>query len=209
MKAVRNGRYIDTVNGGLRKIPAWCVYLAGATPFVWLIFLTFSGGLGVDPVKVLEHRLGEIGLQFLIAGLAITPLRNLTGVNLIRRRRQIGLLGFFYILTHLLVWLLLDIQLLWGQIWADILKRPYITIGMLGFVLMLPLAATSNNGSLRRLGAAAWRKLHKLTYAVVLLGAIHFVMVVKGWQAEPFIYLGIILALLLLRIRAPGRRVSA
>ncbi len=191
----------NMLNTALRKVPGWLVYTLGALPFAWLVVQLFTGGLGVDPVKALEHRLGEIGLQFLIAGLAVTPLRRLTGVNLLKHRRAIGLLGFFYVFAHLLVWLVLDIQLLWGQIWADILKRPYITIGMLAFVLMVPLAITSNNASLRRIGAAAWRRLHRLTYAVVLLGAVHFVMVVKGWQVEPFIYLGIIVALLLLRIR--------
>ena len=192
---------VAMINNAARRIPAWLVYLTGAIPFVWLIIQLFTGGLGVDPVKVLEHRMGEVGLQFLIAGLAITPLRRFSGINLVKFRRQIGLLGFFYILAHLLVWLVLDIQLLWGQIWTDILKRPYITIGMLGFLLMLPLAITSNNRSLRKLGAATWRKLHQLTYIVVLLGCVHFVLVVKGWQIEPFIYLGLTITLLAFRMR--------
>lgn len=197
------------INTATRGVPVWLIYAIGALPALWLTIQLFAGGLGVDPVKVLEHRSGEIGLQFLVAGLAITPLRRFMGVNLIRFRRQIGLMGFFYILAHLSIWLLLDIQLLWDQVWADILKRPYITIGMLAFALMLPLAVTSNNLSIRKLGAATWRNLHKLTYAVVPLGAIHFVMVVKGWQIEPFIYLGLALALLILRIRiAQYRRIS-
>lgn len=186
-------------------MPTRVIYLLGLVPFIALVVQLFAGALGVDPVKALEHRLGELGLQFLIAGLAITPIRMHLNINWIKFRRAIGLLSFFYISAHLLVWLVLDIQLLWGQIWADILKRPYITIGMFGFLLMVPLAITSNNASLRKLGAAAWRRLHKITYLAVLAGALHFVMVVKGWQVEPFIYLGITLLLLALRIR-PNRR---
>lgn len=204
MQAISN-----TVNGWSRKVPTWVIYSLGAVPFLWLVMQLFSGQLGVDPVKELEHELGELGLQFLIAGLTITPLRDHLRINLVKFRRAIGLLAFFYIFAHLLVWLVLDIQLLWGQIWGDILKRPYITIGMLGFTLLLPLAMTSNNWSVRKLGAAGWRKLHKLTYFAVLAGSVHFVMVVKGWQVEPFIYLGIILVLLALRIRPNRRKATA
>ncbi len=190
---------VQSVNTGLRRIPAWPLYILGALPVVLLVVQLFSGQLGADPVKALEHKMGEIGLQLLVAGLAITPLRKYLGLNLLKFRRAIGVLAFFYILGHLAVWLALDIQFLWGEIWTDITKRPYITVGMLGFLLLLPLAITSNNLSLRRLGGMNWRKLHKLTYLAVPLGAIHFVMLVKGWQIEPLIYLGIILGLIALR----------
>lgn len=196
---------IDTLNTALRKLPTWPLYIIGALYPAWLLWQGLTGGLGVDPVKVMEHALGERGLQLLILGLAITPLRRYAGLNLLKFRRAIGLLTFFYILLHLLVWLVLDVQIL-SQIWADILKRPYITIGMVGFVLMLPLAVTSNNLSVRRLGRR-WQKLHKLTYVVAVLGAVHFVMLVKGFQIEPLIYLGVVLLLLGLRLR-PRRRVA-
>jgi methionine sulfoxide reductase heme-binding subunit len=107
------------------------------------------------------------------------------------------LLGFTYVSLHLLVWLVLDVGIL-SQIWADILKRPYITIGMAGFACLLPLAATSNNYSIRKLGAK-WRKLHRLTYLAVVLGAVHFIWLVKGFQIEPLLYMAAILALLALR----------
>ncbi len=190
---------VQSVNNGLRRIPAWPLYILGALPVVYLVVQLFAGQLGADPVKALEHKMGEIGLQLLVAGLAITPLRKYLGLNLLKFRRAIGVLAFFYILGHLAVWLALDIQFLWGEIWTDITKRPYIMVGMAGFLLLLPLAITSNNLSLRKLGGMNWRKLHKLTYLAVPLGAIHFVMLVKGWQLEPLIYLGIILALLALR----------
>ena len=197
-------RMIDRLNTILRKLPPWTLYLLGAFYPSWLLWQGLTGGLGVDPVKVMEHSLGERGLQLLIATLAVTPLRRFTGLNLLRFRRALGLLTFFYILLHLLVWLVLDVQIL-SQVWADILKRPYITIGMVGFVLMLPLALTSNTFSMRRLGRR-WNRLHKASYAVAILGAVHFVMLVKGFQIEPLLYLAAVILLLLLRLRSrrPG-----
>ncbi len=187
------------INGGLRKVPAWPLYILCLLPPVWLFYQAVTGALGVDPVKTMEHQMGEWGLQLLIVSLMITPLRKHVGVNLVKYRRAIGLLAFFYILGHLMVWLSLDIQFRWGEIWKDILKRPAITIGMVGFVVMVPLALTSWNGAIRRMGAAAWQRLHKLAYLAVLAGGIHYVMVVKTWQTEPLLYLAVILALLMLR----------
>ena len=190
---------MDRLNRMLRKLPAWTLYILGAFYPAWLLWQGLTGGLGVDPVKVMEHALGERGLQLLIATLAVTPLRRFTGLNLMRFRRALGLLTFFYIFLHLLVWLVLDVQIL-SQVWADILKRPYITVGMAGFVLMVPLAVTSNALSVRRLGRR-WNRLHKASYVVALLGATHFVMLVKGFQIEPLLYLAVVILLLLLRLR--------
>ncbi len=189
---------MDRLNATLRRVPVWAVYLVGLLPPVWFLYQGLTGGLGVDPVKAIEHRLGELGLQALILGLAVTPLRRLIGLNLMKFRRAIGVLTFYYISMHLLVWLVLDVQIL-SQIWADILKRPYITIGMAGFLMLLPLAVTSNNLSVRKLGPR-WRTLHKLVYPAAILGGVHFVMLVKGWQMEPMIYLAVILGLLLYRV---------
>lgn len=190
---------MQKINGGLRKVPAWPLYILGLLPPVWLFYQAVTGALGVDPVKTMEHQMGEWGLQLLIVSLMITPIRKHVGLNLVKYRRAIGLLAFFYILGHLMVWLSLDIQFRWGEIWKDILKRPAITIGMVGFVVMVPLALTSWNGAIRRMGAAAWQRLHKLAYLAVLAGGIHYVMVVKTWQTEPLLYLAVILALLMLR----------
>ncbi len=192
------------INGALRRIPTWPVYLLGVAPIFWFFWLGATGGLGPEPIRALELELGRTGLKFLLATLAITPLRRFAGINLLKFRRALGLLSFIYIAVHLAVWLLLDVQDP-AAIWKDIVKRPYITIGMVGFALMIPLAITSNTLSLRRLGALRWRSLHKLTYAVVLLGAVHFVMVRKGWQIEPLIYLAIAVALLALRYRRQSR----
>lgn len=195
---------LDRINRALRRVPAGSLYILGALPAVWLFYAGLTGGLGVEPIKALEQELGKIALQLLVAGLCITPLRRLAGLNLLKFRRALGVTAFVYVLLHLLVWLVLDVQIP-AQIWADILKRPYVTIGMLAFVLMLPLAATSNDWALRRLGAA-WRKLHKLTYVVAVLGAVHFMWLVKGFQIEPVLYLLAILALLVLRIRRAPRQ---
>ncbi|WP_425085467.1 protein-methionine-sulfoxide reductase heme-binding subunit MsrQ [Ruegeria profundi] len=193
---------MQTVNQAIRKIPVWAVYLAGALPAPWFLYLGLTGGLGVEPITALEHKLGELALQLLILGLAVTPLRQHLGLNLMKFRRAIGVLAFSYVALHLLVWLVLDVQLL-SQIWADILKRPYITVGMAGFILLLPLAVTSNNWSVRKLGPR-WRKLHKLVYPAVLLGGIHYVMLAKGFQLEPLLYLAAIIGLLLVRLPIPG-----
>jgi len=189
---------VDTINTSLRRLPTWVVYILCALPAPWLFYLGVSGGLGVEPIKALEHELGLLALQFLIAGLAITPLRRVVGLNLIKFRRAIGLLTFYYVVCHLLVWLFLDVQIV-SEIWADIIKRPYVTVGMLGFVLMVPLAVTSNNWSVRKLGPR-WRSLHKVVYLIAVLGALHFIMLTKGFQLEPLIYMAVILGLLALRL---------
>ncbi|MGD1885486.1 MAG: protein-methionine-sulfoxide reductase heme-binding subunit MsrQ [Paracoccaceae bacterium] len=195
---------VDRINGAARHVPTWVVYIVCLLPVPLLLYMAQTGGLGREPIKALEHELGEIALQLLLVGLCITPLRRFGGLNLLRFRRAIGLLAFVYVALHLLVWAVLDVQAL-DRVWADIVKRPYITIGMSAFVLMLPLAATSNNWSVRKLGVR-WRKLHTLTYAVALLGALHFVWLAKGVQIEPIIYLTITIGLLLLRMTPKRRR---
>ncbi|EDM72675.1 hypothetical protein RAZWK3B_00605 [Roseobacter sp. AzwK-3b] len=188
---------VDRINALARRVPTWAAYILYALPAPVLFYMGATGGLGAEPIKALERELGEIALQLLIIGLCITPLRRYLGVNLIRFRRAFGLLAFFYVTLHLLVWLVLDVQVL-SQIWADIVKRPYVTIGMAAFLLMIPLAATSNNRAVRWLGPR-WRLLHRLTYGVAILGAVHFIWLSKGFQFEPMAYLAVILALLALR----------
>lgn len=189
----------DRVNRGLRLIPPWTLYILGAAYAGWLFFLALTGGLGVEPITALEHLYGEIALQLLTAGLAVTPLRQWAGLNLMPFRRALGVLTFFFVLAHFLVWAVLDVQTV-SAIWADIVERPYVTIGMVGFLLLIPLGLTSNNMSVRKMGAAAWRKLHKLVYPAALLGAVHYLWLAKGFQIEPLVYLAVILMLLGLRL---------
>lgn len=202
------------VNGALRPIPAWPIYLLGALWAGWL-FLRAIKGEFVDPVVELERRSGLLALQLLVAGLCITPLRDLTRINLVKYRRAIGLTAFFLVLYHLTVWAVLDLQAL-GRVLADLMKRPYITVGMAALVLLIPLALTSNDRSIRKLGPILWRRIHWLTYPAAVLAAVHFSLQPKTWDPEPLFYLSAIAVLLLwrlaryLRRRKPGdsRRVA-
>lgn len=195
------------LNKALRRVPPWTIYIAGALYVVWVFWLAVRGELSVNPVRELEHRVGLRALQLLLLGLAVTPLRLWTGVNLMRFRRAIGLTAFGLIVVHLLVWVVLDIQLDWRRIWADILKRPYITLGMAGFAMLIPLALTSNNLSIRRLGGVAWRRLHRLVYPAVLAAGAHYLLVVKAWPPQPIVYFLVALGLLALRlVHAPKRK---
>ena len=187
------------INGAVRRVPVLVLWIGGLVPALWFFYLGLTGGLGAEPIKALEHELGLVALQLVVAGLAITPLRRHLGINLLRFRRAVGLLAFTYVGLHLAVWLFLDVQDA-ARIGADILKRPFVTVGFAAFVLMIPLAVTSNDLALRRLGPR-WRRLHRLVYLAAVLGAVHFVWLAKGFQIEPLLYLATILVLLALRVR--------
>lgn len=183
----------------------YTLYAIGLTPAVVTFYLGVVDQLGPEPIKALEHTLGLWSLRFLIASLCVTPLRDLLGIRLIAHRRMLGLLAFYYAALHLLAWLVLDQGLAWDAIVKDIAKRPYITIGMLAFAILLPLAVTSNATMIKRMGAAAWQRLHRWAYAAAALAALHFVMVVKAWPPEPLIYAAIVAALLGYRVVASWR----
>lgn len=201
---------LDRLNGLARRLPTWPVYLAGAIPFALLLWGAVMNRLGADPVKTLELELGIWGLRFLIASLAITPLAQF-GLRLVKFRRALGLLGFFFILLHFVVWMALDLALRWNLIGAELVKRPFIVVGFAALVLLVPLALTSWNGAIRRMGAAAWKRLHRLAYAAILAGGVHFVMIGKVYTVESLVHLAIILGLLALRLlpaTAPRRKAA-
>jgi sulfoxide reductase heme-binding subunit YedZ len=179
--------------------PRWPLYALGAVPGLWVFWLAWNNQLGADPVKELEHALGLWALRFLIAALTVTPIRRFSGLSLIRFRRALGLLAFFYAFAHLLSYLIFDQGLDAHAIAKDIVKRPYITIGMFAFAILVPLAVTSNAAAIKRMGAAAWQKLHRWVYLAAAAAAVHFVMVVKSWPAEPLVYAAIVAFLLLIR----------
>lgn len=193
---------MDRINTIARRIPTGVVWVGATIPFVWLIWAAATNQLGADPVKAIELRLGLWGLQFLVASLCISPLRKI-GLNLLRFRRALGVMAFFYIAMHFLAWVVLDMGLRWDEILRDLYKRPYIILGMVGLSAMIPLAVTSTNAAIRRLGAARWRRLHRLAYVAAVAGAAHFVILVKGWPMEPLLYAGAVGALLVLRLRLP------
>ena len=201
-------------NRVFKSVPEWLVYLVGFAPAAWLIYSALTGGLGFDPARQLEKELGEWALKILLAGLAMTPLWHLTGVNLVKYRRAVGLIGFGYVALHLTTWIILDHQFDWATMVEDVWKRPYITIGMAAFLFLLPLAITSNAASIRKLGTMVWKRFHYLIYVIVPMGALHYVMLTKTWQIEPMLYLAAALMLLVLRhktfdFRARPQRRSA
>ena len=198
---------IEQINLAVRKLPEWPFYIVGFFPAGWLLWLGVNGGLGVEPIKELEHELGILALQFLIASLLITPLRRYVGLNLLKFRRAFGLLGFGYVCLHLSTWLALDMAFLWGQILEDLTERPYIMIGMAVFLMLIPLAVTSTKKSIRRLGRH-WNKLHRLVYLAVPLGAIHFMMQERVWTGQLIIYLVLAFGVVGMRMIWMKRRVA-
>lgn len=181
----------------------WAKALAHALalgPWAWMVWAAVHDGLGADPVAVLTHRTGSWALRFLLLSLAMTPLRLALGRPWpIRFRRLLGLYAFFYASLHLTVYLALDLQAYWLQILGDIGKRPFITVGFLAWLLLLPLAITSTRGWIRRLGRR-WGQLHRVVYAVGVLAVLHFWWGVKADIRQPAIYAGILAALLGLRL---------
>jgi sulfoxide reductase heme-binding subunit YedZ len=183
------------INRVLAKISPWWVYAVGLLPAAWYFYLGAINDLGANPIQAFEHLLGEWALRFLIATLLVTPIRDLTRVNFFRFRRALGLLTFYYVLFHFLTYFILDRALNLQEIAVDILKRPYIIVGMVAFVCLIALAVTSNTWSIRRLGRL-WGRLHMLIYLIATLGVIHFFMAVKSWPPRPFVYATIIAVLL-------------
>ncbi len=180
------------------------IFALALLPLVWLAWLALSGGLGAEPIAEGVRQTGLWALRFLLLALAVTPLRRLTGLSgLARYRRMIGLFAFFYAMLHLSTYIGIDQFFDWHAVWKDIVKRPYITVGMGAFLILSVLAATSPTAMVRRLGGRRWRVLHKAVFAAGAAGCLHYIMLVKGWQTAPLVYAGILAILLAFRI--PGR----
>jgi sulfoxide reductase heme-binding subunit YedZ len=188
-----------------RRFPKLAVYVVGFAPAAWTIYLGLSDRLGPEPVRTLEQHLGLWALRFLLASLAVTPLRQIVGLDVLRHRRALGLLAFYYAMLHLLAYVGLDHRFDWRVVWTDIFRRPYVTVGMASFAILVPLAATSNNAMIRLLGGKTWSRLHRLVYFAVIAAALHFVLIVKSWPPEPLIYAGVAAVLLGYRL---ARRLS-
>lgn len=180
----------------------WALYAIGLMPGLYAFYLGIYGGLGADPVRAFEHLLGLWAFRFLCLGLAVTPLRDLSGINLIAYRRALGLLAFYYVLAHFAVYLTLDRGLILSSIAGDILKRPYIMLGMAGLLMLIPLALTSNQWSIRRLGPR-WNKLHKLTYPILLAAILHYALSLKVIDPEAAFYIAVTILLLGYRLVRP------
>jgi sulfoxide reductase heme-binding subunit YedZ len=187
------------------------VILLACVPFALLAYDAINDGLGANPVEAVLHRTGDWALRLLLATLAVSPLRRWTGWSwLLHLRRPLGLLAFGYAMLHALTYVVLDRGLVWEDIVADVLERPYVTAGFTALVLMAPLAATSTRAAMRRLGPR-WQQLHRLVYAIAVLAVLHFLWSSKLDRPEPVVYAGVLAVLLLVRLPAVlrGRRLVA
>ena len=177
------------------------LFAAALAPFTALVVTGFTGGLGANPVEAITHTTGEWTLRLLLATLAITPLRHVTGwVWLTRLRRMVGLFAFFYLVLHFATYAVLDASFDLAYVVEDVADRLYITAGFAAFVMLVPLAATSTNAMVRRLGPLRWRRLHRLVYAAGVCGVLHYLWLVKADLREPLVYAGILAVLLAARL---------
>jgi sulfoxide reductase heme-binding subunit YedZ len=178
------------------------VIIACTLPFALLVARTFGyGSLGANPVQEVLHVLGKTGLNLLIITLAVTPLRKLSGIRwLVALRRALGLAVFAYVLLHAITYAALDLRFAWSTLFDDVLRRPYITVGVAALILLTPLAITSTNAMQRRLGKR-WIKLHRLVYLIGILGVVHYFWQVKVTTLEPLVYTFLLLVLLGYRVK--------
>jgi len=194
------------------KVFVWAGCLA---PLLLLGYRAWTDDLGANPISFVTNTLGDWTLRILLTSLAMTPLRIVFGLSWpITLRRLLGLFAFAYVCLHFSVWIVLDFFFDWPRMWADIVKRPYITLGMLAFLSLIPLAATSTRGMIRRLGARTWTRLHRLAYVAVVGAVLHYLWLAKVGVTDPYWYAGALLVLLAIRVvdwsrRAIRRRAAA
>ena len=180
------------------------------TPLLWLVWRGLSDGLGANPIEAIIRNLGDWALRFLLIALAVTPLRKITGWNAVARwRRMLGLFAFAYVVLHFMSYVGLDQFFDWGAIGREIIKRRYITLGMVAVVLLIPLAVTSTNAMMKRLGGKRWQTLHRLVYVIAPLGVTHHWLMVKKDISEPMMHAAILAVLLGWRLAAAWRHNSA
>jgi sulfoxide reductase heme-binding subunit YedZ len=180
------------------------VFVAALLPLLWLGGRFGLDALGVNPIETVNRFLGDWALRFLLLTLAVTPLRLLTRWGaLARLRRMLGLFAFFYVCLHLASYIGLDLFFDWPALWKDVLKRRFITLGMIGAMLLMPLALTSTDSMIRRLGGKRWRALHRLVYPAAILAVAHFWMMVKADIREPVLYAAVLAILLGMRVILP------
>lgn len=200
----------------LRRYGKPIVFILLIMPALWLgreWFYAYQGlesGLGWNPVEAFHRISGDWAIRILLLSLAVTPFSKiLKSPKPILFRRMIGLFAFFYVLLHLSGYVWLDKAFAWPDIWQDILKRQYITVGVTALVLLVPLAVTSTKGWIKRLGARNWQRLHKSVYLIGVLAVVHFIMMRKGFQIEPLVYAAILAGLLLFRSQTIFRKIRA
>ncbi|MBI1734651.1 MAG: sulfoxide reductase heme-binding subunit YedZ [Candidatus Rokubacteria bacterium] len=189
------------------KTGVWAACLA---PLAVLLWRAVADDLGANPIAFITNWLGRWAMRYLLASLALTPIRLVSGAGWpITLRRLLGLFAFFYAALHFGVWIVLDHFFAWGQMGADIVKRPFITVGVTALALLLPLAATSTAGMIRRLGGRTWNRLHRLVYVASVLAVLHFVWLAKVGRLEQYLYAAILATLLGIRAVDAARRYLA
>ena len=193
--------FVSRVNYFLDHVPIWIIYLVGFFPFLLVSFLLLIDKVGPDPLRVLEHKTGIWSLNFLILVLSISLFENFFNLRLLRFRRCLGLLAFYYTFIHLMIYIFLDRQLNFFEIFNDIIKRPYIFFGFLAFIFFLPLVFTSNNFSKRFLGIKTWLKIHVLVYFVAIFSIIHYILLVKSYPLQPIILSFLVFFLIIMKIK--------
>ena len=184
----------------LRRLPNGIVWLLGAIPLALLVWDIFTGGLGIDPVRDIEHRLGRTALYFVIGSLCFTPALRLFRINLVKFRRPVGLVAFSYAALHFATWIVLDMGFLWSQIVADIVTRPYLILGMIALTILTVMAVTSGNRVLRKLGPVRWRRIHRMIYAAAPIAVLHWLISHKIWPVWGITMGTAVLLLLALRV---------
>lgn len=177
------------------------LFTACLVPLALLAWAAFTGGLTANPIEYITHRTGDWALRFLLLALAVTPVRRLTGwTSVAQFRRMLGLFAFFYATLHFSTYLVLDFFFDFALIFDDIVERRYVTAGFTGFVLLIPLALTSSQRMIRRLGGARWRRLHRLAYVAAIAGVVHYLWLVKLDIRPPLAYAACLALLLGLRL---------
>jgi sulfoxide reductase heme-binding subunit YedZ len=188
----------------LLKVAVWALCLA---PVAALGYWLWGDDLTANPISFITNTLGDWTFRLLLASLAMTPLRIVTGFGWpISLRRLLGLFAFFYASLHFLVWLVVDHYFDWQEMATDIVKRPYITVGMSALIVLIPLAATSTTGMIKRLGGKNWLRLHRLAYAAGILAALHFLWLAKVGRKEQYVYAAVLTLLLGVRLWDAARR---
>jgi methionine sulfoxide reductase heme-binding subunit len=179
------------------------LFIAASLPFVRLVLFAFTDRLGANPIEFITRNTGDWTLYFLCFTLALTPLRRISKWNwLIKMRRMLGLFAFFYVILHFTTFLWFDHFFDLDEMWKDVLKRPFITVGFIAFLMLIPLAATSTNGMVKRLGGKRWQWLHRAIYLIAPLGILHFWWMKAGKHdfAQPILFGVIVVALLSTRV---------
>jgi len=190
-----------TINTLLRSLPVSFLYCVLTIPIPLYFYLGIVNRLGPDPLRYLEHKYGELGLILLLVTLSISPILKYTKINLVKFRRCIGLVAFYYIISHVCVYVFLDIGLSMDILISDLKKRYYIIAGLFAFITLIPLAITSNNFAVRKLNFKSWKKIHNLIYLAIVFSIFHFILMSKTWTGELYFYMAVTVIILILKIR--------